>query len=122
MHGAGVVTVGAEIAKKTLIIGGAVVDIKAADGVASAVKGAGVFLADAADWGPFAEVLLIGHGAIFVDLYLFVQHDISGEDGVGADLAIVDKLGKFPQLLGAADPVRITLRASSRQLSPLTTL
>ena len=78
------------MAKEALKIGAAVVDIEAADGVTSAVKGAGVakrvevfFIDDVADWGPFAEFLLIGHGAIVVDFYLFVQHDILHQLGIG---------------------------------------
>lgn len=49
--------------------------------------------------------------------------DIGGEDGVGVGkVAVVDFVGKFPQLRCAADLVRIILRATACQLSPLTTL
>ena len=94
--------------------------------MAIAVEGAGVakrvevfFIDDVADWGPFAEFLLIGHGAIVVDLYLFVQHDIGGEDGPGGRFAVVDELGKFQQIVSGSDLVRITLLAAALQPSAL---
>ena len=65
---------------------------------------------------------MIDHGAIVVDFYLFVQHDIVGEDGVGGRFAAVNELGKIPQLLGGSNLVRIVLRAVALQRSPLTTL
>ena len=111
LHGAG------DIAKEALIIGGAVVDIKAADGFSIAVKGAGVGGGFAvADWGP-------GNG---ISVYIFTadagEVDIGGEDGVGGRFAVVDFVGKFQQIVGGSNPVRITLHANSRQHSPLTTL
>ena len=56
LHGAFVVTAGAEIAKEALIIGIAagVFYVEAADFEVLAVKGAGVFVAAVADWGPVA--------------------------------------------------------------------
>ena len=54
LHGAFVVTAGAEIAKEALIIGIAagVFYVEAADFEVLAVKGAGVWFAVGADWGP----------------------------------------------------------------------
>ena len=107
LHGA------ADIAKEALIIGGAVVDIEAADGLAVAVKGAAVWAAVAADWGP-------GNG---LSVYIFsadlAEVDIVGEDGVGGRFVVVDELGKFPQLHCAAD---LVLAIYWLQLSALTTL
>ena len=100
-HGAASV----DIAKEALIIGGGV-DIEAADGVAVAVEGAGVFVAAVADWGPLVKIAAIGDRAVFANLHVWVEIDIVGEDGVGVGkFAVVDALRKFPQLRGGADLV-----------------
>ena len=113
----------ADIAKEALIIG-ASVDIEAADGVPVAVEGAAVSAAVAADWGPLVKLVAIGDFAVFVNLHVWVEVDIVGEDGVGvgADLAIVDALRKFQQIRCGSNLVRIILRAVAVQRSPLTTL
>ena len=69
------------------------------------------------------KLVAIGDFAIFVNLHVWVEVDIVGEDGVGGRFAVVvDELGKFPQLRCAADLVRIILRAAACQPFALTTL
>ena len=119
LHGAA----SADIAEEALITVTAVVDIEASDGVAIAVKGAGVGGGFAgADWDPLVRFVASGDRAVFANIHVWVEIDIVGEDGAGVGFAAVDFVAKFRELLCAADLVRILLRAVARQLSPLTTL
>ena len=110
----------ADIAKEALIIGTAAGDIEAADGLAVAVEGAAVLLAAGADWDPLVKFVAIGDRAVFVNLHVWVEVDIGGEDGVGCRFAAIDALRKFQQLRGGADLVHAIV--SLLQHSPLTTL
>ena len=114
----------ADIAKEALIIGIAagVFYVEAADGVPVAVEGASVLPAAVADWGPLGKFVAIGDRAIFVNLHVWVEVDIGGEDGVGGRFAAVNELGKIPQLLGGRNLVRIIRCAGAAGERPLTTL
>ena len=95
---------------------GVAVDIEAADFEVLAVKGAGV--------GVFLAVADRSPGISFLFATDLAEVDIGGELGVDIGVfsaIVVDFVSKFFQLLGAADLVRITLRAVACQHSPLTT-
>ena len=92
-----------------MIIGGGV-DIEAADFEVLAVKGAGVFVAAVADWGPVAFLFAADAGEV----------DIGGELGPSAGLVfVVDFVGKFQQIRCGSNLVRITLLAAALQPSAL---
>ena len=100
-----------DIAKQANIACSTVVEVQAADGLAVAVKGAGVSVSIAAHGGPGAELTLIQGTVLSQDV--FIDEDVFHELTVDGSVSAVDLLSKPVQLTGITDLVGIAFRAAA---------